>query len=46
MSKILYEKPTADILEVRFGGEILQTSGDVEVKNWTSGESNWFNDED
>ena len=40
-----YVAPLSDLLVVRFEEGILTTSGDMAAKNWTAGESDWFNDE-
>ena len=44
--KLTYLSPETETLVVRFEGNILQTSGDLNPKTWTPGESNWFDDED
>ena len=45
-NKQAYDRPTCDLLVVRFEQAFLTTSGDMAAKSWTAGESNWFDDED
>ena len=44
--KSLYEAPTIDILVVQFEGAILTGSDELNPKNWTAGQSDWFEDYD
>ena len=45
--KLTYLSPETETLVVRFEDSILQAiSGDMDPKSWTSGASNWFDDED
>ena len=44
--KQTYEAPEAVTLVVRFEGALLTVSGDMEAKSWTTGQTNWFDDED
>ena len=48
MNKIkeLYSSPTTKILVVKFGGDILAASGQMDAKNWTSGNSSWWTDDE
>ena len=43
--KQFYESPSAELLVVRFEEGFLTTSGDMAAKNWTAGDSDWFDDE-
>ena len=45
-NKLAYEAPKTESQELRFEGALLTTSGDIAAKNWNSGSTNWFDDED
>jgi|GEM_PF-3381801 len=44
--KHTYLSPETDLLVVRFEESILSTTGNMNASGWTSGSSNWFDDED
>ena len=44
--KSVYESPKTECLVIRFEEGILTTSGEMSAKSWTTGASDWFDDED
>ncbi len=44
--KQTYLSPETDLLVVRFEENIMSPTGNMNPNNWTSGASNWFDDED
>ena len=45
-NKEIYSQPTSKLLVVRFEKRILNTSGEMNARSWTSGESDWFDDDE